>query len=388
MRLYWKTLFLGGIIVFFLIGSIHPVARGDISVGYHIQKLFESSTAQQLAVSGKHLFLRTGDKEIIIFENEQNRTAFHANKPIRAFTAISQHLIISTGSPPVLTIVSVENSSAPTFISSIEIFSERGDYFMGSYDKYVYTTHGEAGFTIYDLSNMSFPHIAGGVTLSHWNIIDMYIVSRYAFFNGNKSIVIFELDSSHPVSASLLWDSVNSDPYQISGRYFLGKPGVSSDNFVFNFRIDSKDSNNNYLFQIIPRTSTQSLGTPYIITYPAGLGYTDCALIDDNILVVAGRNNTVNILKLASGRELHLLSEIFLGSTGSIEELYPINGTNDFYIADGANGLLKLSLTITLEPSPVPGFLPEAVFLMVGCLIRFQKKALYGKKQSFKKFET
>lgn len=49
--------------------------------------------------------------------------------------------------------------------------------------------------------------------------------------------------------------------------------------------------------------------------------------------------------------ELDFLLNINLGSNGSIKQLYPLRDSNELVIADGANGLLKLSLLVTRHPS-------------------------------------
>jgi hypothetical protein len=132
------------------------------------------------------------------------------------------------------------------------------------------------------------------------------------------------------------------------------------------------------MFHIIPWLNSTTLGQPFAVNYSTTKNYKDCALIGENILVVGGTNNTLSLFAITQTMELKSLSKISLGTKGSIEDLVQIEGTNEFLIADGINGLLKASFSITRDTNTnstsFPGFTPITILVVtiITVMVRFR----------------
>ncbi|MFX1282380.1 MAG: hypothetical protein ACFFB5_01950 [Promethearchaeota archaeon] len=372
-----------GILCLVGFGGILPLllvtASKGVSVEYTIENIWNKTDAQKITLTRGRFFLVTEDNEIILVEQNQNKSVFQSNETIAAFVVINHTLIFTTFEHShYLFFVSFNNDSDPQTVSKITTKTTGLISFLDTFDEFVFTANYEWGFLIYDFTNVTHPQLRGYITLDNWHCQQVFIVSQYGFFSGDHKTGIYNLSGNPLVSQDphLLW----SIDYKNSNfEYFLrfaGRPAVSNEYFVINHRSSFRELN---MFHIIPLMSTTSKYKRYSVNYDAEKGYRDCGLIDEDVLVVSGVNNTVSVFRITENHDLDFLTDIYLGDGGSIEYLLQIEGTNDFLVADGANGLLKLSLDIIISssvPTRSPSFSLLNVFLIILVLIfvrRFQK---------------
>lgn len=309
------------------------------SIDYQIEYIWDHTGARRIVLSGNYLFLQSTFNEVIFFENNQNRSIYHSNYSFYSLAASDRTLFLPFSCwDAEVHAVSFDNYSNPHIISKISHESTGGVGSIISYNHYVYVACFEWGFPIFDFQIPSEPQKVGEVSLPTWHSEYIYQASHYGLFIGDHNTGIFDLKtiSSQPRK---LWE-LNE------GISVLGKFGVSSENFVVNRRIGVGKN----MFIIIPRENSTVCAKPFNITFSHlnNLIFTHCAIFQDNVLVVSDNNNTLTLFEITESKELTNLGELYLGEGGSINDLYQINETNQFYIADGANGLLKLTLSVTI----------------------------------------
>jgi hypothetical protein len=370
--------------------------KEKILIEYEINHIWDESKALKLALSNEYLYLQSTEKEIIIFDNFQYNSTFHSNSTILTFNAINQTLLyrpdVSLGlyQRPLIFAVNFDNSS-PIILSNFTHEYIPSINSISVYQNYVYTASQEWGIPVLDYTNKSDPQYVGSVSTGSWHDRQIFFVGNYAFFSGDWSTEIYDL-SIDPIRPKLLWKYIYG-PLVGPSFYLSGRPAISDDYFVINhldsynlmYHSDDDDRKPNF-FHIIPRINDTVSDQTFNISYSAEKAYTDCALIEGNILVVAGANNTIFLFEITQNHDLAFLSSIshdlaflssiYLGNNGTIKDFHPISGTNKFLVADGENGLLELSVFINYTPytqkssetNNASGYELEIVFL-TSCLI-------------------
>ncbi|MFX1512336.1 MAG: hypothetical protein ACFFCQ_07105 [Promethearchaeota archaeon] len=349
MRIRWKDWIRGGMLWLLLLGifSLPQAVKAstDILVEPKIEEIWKDGNVQKIALSGDHLFLLMEDKKIHCFENEVHKSVFHLNYSIYSFVALNQTLIIPSLEPAYarFTAVNFENYSKPHVISSIKEETTGDITSMSVYGQYMYSANWEWGFPIFDYSNVSHPKLISSVPLSNWHCEQLYIISHYGFFSGDFQTGLYELNNTPTQPVQLKTIRYGGSQYDYEHHlWFAGRPAVSSKYFVINHCSNSRLFN---VFHIILRKNVSSI--MHNVTYAKEFAYGDCALIEENILLVGRATNEIYLFEITSSGSMEFIRKISLGNKGSIKEIYPIEGLNEFYIADGEKGLLKLSLFVT-----------------------------------------
>lgn len=309
------------------------------SVDHSIQKIWNGTAVTNVALSDDYLYVRNGSKQIHMFYQEEHQSSYQFNCSIKGLAAEKLTAFVARNEIEAADTyaVSFTNLTNPWIVSRISHYTTGSVEYIISYNHYVYAACWEWGFPIFDFSNMTHPSKVGSLSLDTWHSIHTYCFGDYGIFSGDYNTGIYNL-SANPIDPPPLWK-------RTKGYYsiLLGRPAISYRYFVFNFKAKGQSQ-----FWIISREN-RSVYAPHIsVTYSEDESYLDCCLINDNILVVSGGNNSLSFFEIGSNNDsiLEHISTLYLGGTGSIEELYPIASTNSFYIAYGSNGLLKLTVNI------------------------------------------
>ncbi|MHA1167514.1 MAG: hypothetical protein ACTSRU_06810 [Candidatus Hodarchaeales archaeon] len=324
-------------------------------VEHVIESIWNNTGVNRLSLSGKYLFLQSSENEIILLDNEQVKSSFKYTSyqiNIRDFIALERVMIISNGTEtyPTLVSVSFDNYSSPEVLNVTGV-SPFGPPSIASYYQHVYTANQECGFKVYNYTDASHPQETGSIPSSNnWHARQVFIVSDTGFFSGDFSTGIYQLsnDYTHPLMLKLMEYGTlgGSTKFSNVSLDLGGVPAVSGDYIVINHIEHLGDYR---MFHILPRKGS-SLDTVYNVSYSVEKEYTDCFLVNDSVLVVASKGNSVTLFTITPDKEFDFLVEIDLQTAGKIDHRRQINDTNEFYIANEAGGLLKLALNITNEP--------------------------------------
>ncbi|MHA2365934.1 MAG: hypothetical protein ACXAC7_18385, partial [Candidatus Hodarchaeales archaeon] len=317
--------------------------------------------------------LQVDDSNVILIKNDSKIAEYKFNQTIYSITATNSTLFISGyNRNAIVSAVSFDNFTHPLFISNISHGTTGRDPSIISYDNYVYAACQEWGFPIFDFSDHAHPQQAGYVPLSTWHSQHIYRIYHYGIFLGDFNSGIFDLRNS-PKSPQLLWE-FRGDFGGNSGD-IIGIPAISSQHFVLNFEYYVVGEGGKKMFYIIPRENATHIDQSFNLTYSSENSYKHTALLHDNILLVSDNKNTLSLFEIKE-KELNFLSNINLGSNGTIIQLYPLWESNELVIADGTNGLLKLSLSVTRSSSTTSnasGFSFSILILLPIVLRKFYK---------------
>lgn len=330
------------------------VIRSVVDVDFTIAQIYNCSDATFISQSGDYLYLQNGSypskmTQIVAFENDILQASYWPAYQLRSETGIAswnRTLFISRYIDPYAAVeaVSFAKYSTPQNVSIASHYTTGGIPSISAYHSYIYMACQEWGFQIFDFSNISHPVNVGAVPLSTWHSRRLYVVSHFGLFIGDHQTGIFDLTTGR--SPKKLWVTPKWQLYahilSSSGRF-----AVSEKYFVIN-----EDGT----LVVFPFIDSSSIESPINISVSTLQGSSHCTLLDDDqVLLIACQNNTITVLDVCgwdpfSESSLHFspLVEIYLGPIGAIKDLI-LTDRNDLYIADGANGLLKLDLNITRE---------------------------------------
>lgn len=340
------------------------VSSVNTSITYQLETLWDETDVKAFTISGEYLYLQINDSNIILVQNDSKKVEYQFHQTIRSINAVNSTLFIPgyTGNATVFA-VSFKNITNPQIISNISHWTTGGTPAIISYNHYVYAACQEWGFPIFNFSNLTHPKRVGYVPLPTWHSRNVYRVYNYGIFYGDQRSGIFDLSFS-PQSPRLLWEFIGN-PGRNSAS-IIGIPAISSQFFVLNFKYSVVGEGGKNMFYIIPREDATHIDQPFNITYSSEKNYKHTALLTDNILLVSDINNTLSVFEIKEN-ELVFLLNIDLSPNGSVEQLYPFRDSNELFIADGANGLLKLSLFITQKTpktTKVSGFSFSIILLL------------------------
>ncbi|MHA1450130.1 MAG: hypothetical protein ACTSP4_11985 [Candidatus Hodarchaeales archaeon] len=319
------------------------------SEDYTIEEIHSCTDAKEVFVSGKHLYLQTNNDQIVYFYDEQYHSVYSASKDIYDFTANENILLYLTSDNEIvaINITGHDNGDILSTISS----PSTGGVDIDARGNFVYTANQEHGFKVYNYTNTSLPQEVGSIPSSNnWHAKQVFIVSDTGFFSGDYSTGIYQFSNNHtnPSMLKIMGYGAlgGSSKYSNVSLDLGGVPAVSDGYFVINH---VKLIGDFRMFHIIPRMDS-SLDAVYNVTYSVDKQYTDCFLVNNSVLVVASKGNTVTLFTITLDKDLDFLAEIDLQTTGKISHMIQVNDTNEFYIANEAGGLLKLTLNITDKP--------------------------------------
>ncbi|UCE12732.1 MAG: hypothetical protein JSV04_11120 [Candidatus Heimdallarchaeota archaeon] len=326
------------------------VPASESIIDYSFTQVWNGTDVVDVLLTDTSLFVINGSQNVLLFENDLLQSNFLVNGSIFDATAFHLYVVFrgAVHGERAIWAISFENSTSPCLVSNTTIY---GDYGMGigSYDHYVYVPNAEfGGFVVFDYSNVSAPEMVDerekNIDIA-WHAITINVVSHYGFFGGDTGSGIADL-SEDPLNPTYIWqlllDLEDRRPNLSQGSF-----GVSRTFLVYSttYTPTGRTTDNQHLFIIIPRLNSTTCAPAYNVT--TDHTYFDCSLIQERVLVAAYGNN-VSIFEIENdSQEVVLLSDITL-DVGKIHTLRWIEGTNDFYIAAGSSGLLKLSLNVTL----------------------------------------
>lgn len=375
--------------------SAHNTALNQIYlIEWTTHKVWNGTAVNEVySVNDEHILLMKGSNELILLKNQTEVHTYQSMTAIRGVAALKESLFFISNES--FWILRYENFTTPVEVLDWEMPCARN---LGAYKHYVYHPCYEwGGFLIYDFSNITNPKRTGNLIIS-WHAYEVNVVGDYGFFEGDTASGIYYL-KENPEDPKELWkyDKPRSGaPPPLSSPHlrFQGRPAVSNQYFAF-----IAESFSQKFFGIIPRINTTICGEFTRINITEKNDYFGCILIQENILVAADTNNTLTLFEISSKLEMEKVSEIYLGNRGGINNVYYDKLANEIYVADGANGLIRMNISVTkttttlttptttftstqsteppsttsTPPTQTPGFTLLAVLSMITMMARVKK---------------
>ncbi|UCE13548.1 MAG: hypothetical protein JSV04_15385 [Candidatus Heimdallarchaeota archaeon] len=388
-----KALLIAGILIgitFSIIPHRTPSNITSLNQLYFIDctthEVWNGTAVNEVYSVNEHILLKNGSNELVMLKNQTEVHTYQSATEIFGVAALNKGVIFI--SEDALWVLRYENLTTPE-----KVLNNTGYWEMpcsrklGTYQHYVYHPCYEfGGFLIYDFSNITYPERVGRVSIS-WHAYDVDVVDEYGFFAGDTASGIYYLKET-PEDPMELWLTEKVDLSGWPYLSFQGRPAVSDQYFVFTTTLYSQK-----IFGIIPRINTTTCGEFTRINITEKKDYFGCILIQENILLTSGGDNTIFVFEITPEQTMNYLTEIWLGNVGEINDFYLDYQTREIYIADGVNGLVRMNISVTkttttttpttplastlsTEPpgtTSVPGFALLAVLSMATVMVRVKK---------------